>query len=110
MSDSSLEWPKRYDIILGIARGIAYLHEEVQPPIIHRDIKAANILLNNNFDPKIADFGLALLFPTHNDEVTHLSMEIAGTRYIYVMNGSLCYKHLEGDVSQLCTYSKVSPY
>lgn len=80
MSDSGLEWPKRYDIILGIARGIAYLHEEVQPPIIHRDIKAPNILLDNNFDPKIADFGLALLFPAHNDEVTHLSMEVAGTR------------------------------
>ena len=80
MRDSNLEWQKRYDIILGIACGIAYLHEEVQPPIIHRDIKAPNILLDNNFDPKIADFGLALLFPTHNDEITHLSMEIAGTR------------------------------
>ncbi|KAG0577173.1 hypothetical protein KC19_5G136300 [Ceratodon purpureus] len=75
-----LDWPVRFNIILGIARGLAYLHEEVTPSIIHRDIKAANILLNKDLDPKIGDFGLALLFPALDDDRTHLSVNIAGTK------------------------------
>jgi len=59
------------NIIVGIARGLAYLHEELQPPIIHRDIKATNILLDKNYNPKIADFGLAYLFPTLDSEASH---------------------------------------
>ena len=66
----------RYKIILGTAEGLAYLHEESKLRIIHRDIKLSNILLNEDFMPKIADFGLARLFP---EDKTHISTEIAGT-------------------------------
>ncbi|GLJ27253.1 hypothetical protein SUGI_0534720 [Cryptomeria japonica] len=57
-----LDWHKRLNIILGVARGLLYLHEESQLPIIHRDIKASNILLDEKMEPKISDFGLARLF------------------------------------------------
>ncbi|XP_062099410.1 receptor protein-tyrosine kinase CEPR2 isoform X2 [Humulus lupulus] len=54
-----LDWHQRYKIALGAARGIAYLHHDCSPPIIHRDIKSTNILLNDNYEPKVADFGVA---------------------------------------------------
>ncbi|XP_062168209.1 putative serine/threonine-protein kinase [Alnus glutinosa] len=72
----ALDWPKRAVICLGTASGLAFLHEEAEPHIVHRDIKASNILLDGNFHPKIGDFGLAKLFP---DNVTHLSTRVAGT-------------------------------
>ncbi|KAL3343568.1 hypothetical protein AABB24_027213 [Solanum stoloniferum] len=59
----SLDWTKRFQIITGIARGLLYLHEEAPVRIIHRDIKAGNILLDEQLNPKISDFGLARLFP-----------------------------------------------
>ncbi|XP_008442432.2 putative serine/threonine-protein kinase isoform X1 [Cucumis melo] len=71
-----LDWPKRAKICLGTALGLAFLHEEAEPSVVHRDIKASNILLDRNFDPKIGDFGLAKLFP---DNVTHVSTRVAGT-------------------------------
>ncbi|XP_024951312.1 cysteine-rich receptor-like protein kinase 44 isoform X2 [Citrus sinensis] len=58
----SLEWEGRYKIIVGIARGLLYLHEDSQLRIIHRDLKASNILLDESMNPKISDFGLARLF------------------------------------------------
>ena len=58
----SLEWQRRYKIITGIARGLLYLHEDSQLRIIHRDLKASNILLDKFMNPKISDFGLAKLF------------------------------------------------
>jgi serine/threonine protein kinase len=69
-------WSVRSAICLGVARGLAYLHEEIAAPIVHRDIKASNILLDRNYVPKIGDFGLAKLFP---DNVTHISTRVAGT-------------------------------
>ena len=79
-----MDWSSRLNIILGIARGLAYLHEEVQPPIIHRDIKAPNILLDKDLNPKIADFGLALLFPDLEGQ-SHYTGTITGTRYVILI-------------------------
>jgi serine/threonine protein kinase len=71
-----LSWHQRYEIIVGTARGLAYLHEESDIRIIHRDIKANNILLDNKLRPKIADFGLAKFF---TEDITHVTTGIAGT-------------------------------
>ncbi|XP_073151275.1 putative serine/threonine-protein kinase isoform X2 [Henckelia pumila] len=65
-----------FHCFLGIAKGICYLHEELDPHIVHRDIKASNILLDQNFTPKVADFGFAKLF---RDDMSHISTRVAGT-------------------------------
>ncbi|KAL2473695.1 putative LRR receptor-like serine/threonine-protein kinase [Forsythia ovata] len=66
----SLDWSKRMHIALGAARGLLYLHEECNPKIIHRDVKAANILLDESFEAIVGDFGLAKLLDPRDSHVT----------------------------------------
>nr|TKW08470.1 hypothetical protein SEVIR_6G030000v2 [Setaria viridis] len=75
-SNIRFNWRARVKIAVGVARGLAYLHEEIRPPIIHRDIKASNILLDKDLTPRISDFGLARLLPPN---ATHVSTGVAGT-------------------------------
>ncbi|XP_006647582.1 cold-responsive protein kinase 1-like [Oryza brachyantha] len=90
---TDLSWSTRSDICMGIAKGLSYLHEEHEPSIVHRDIKASNVLLDRNYSPKIGDFGVAKLFP---DNVTHVSTRVVGTTgYLapeYVVHGQLTKK------------------
>lgn len=72
-----LDWQKRYSIILGVIRGLLYVHQDSRLRIIHRDIKASNILLDKNLNPKIADFRLTRPF---EDEETCVGTGVAGTR------------------------------
>ncbi|KAF6173370.1 hypothetical protein GIB67_027065 [Kingdonia uniflora] len=88
-----LDWPTRQKICLGIARGLAYLHEESRLKIVHRDIKGSNVLLDKDLNAKISDFGLAKL---NEDGHTHISTRVAGTiGYMapeYAMRGYLTDK------------------
>ncbi|PSR98078.1 G-type lectin S-receptor-like serine/threonine-protein kinase [Actinidia chinensis var. chinensis] len=72
-----LSWKERFDIGMGIARGLLYLHQDSRLKIIHRDLKASNILLDNNMNPKISDFGLARIF--EGDEISAKTKRVVGT-------------------------------
>ncbi|KAL0011467.1 hypothetical protein SO802_006575 [Lithocarpus litseifolius] len=89
----TLDWPMRQNICVGIARGLAFLHEESTLKIVHRDIKTTNVLLDRDLNPKISDFGLAKL---DEEENTHISTRVAGTiGYMapeYALWGYLTYK------------------
>uniref|UniRef100_A0A1J3HHC8 non-specific serine/threonine protein kinase n=1 Tax=Noccaea caerulescens TaxID=107243 RepID=A0A1J3HHC8_NOCCA len=75
-SKDVLDWATRVKIAAGAARGLAYLHEDCHPRIIHRDIKSSNILLEDNFDARVSDFGLARLVLDCN---THITTRVIGT-------------------------------
>ncbi|XP_030487653.2 probable LRR receptor-like protein kinase At1g51890 [Cannabis sativa] len=76
-NENVLSWETRLQIAIDSAQGLEYLHSGCKPPIVHRDIKTTNILLTNNFQAKLADFGLSKSFPT--DGGTYVSTAIAGT-------------------------------
>lgn len=72
-----LDWNTRMKIASGAAKGLEYLHEQANPPVIYRDFKASNILLDEEFNPKLSDFGLAKLGPT--GDKSHVSTRVMGT-------------------------------
>lgn len=89
-----LDWDARLKIALGAARGLAYLHEDSSPRVIHRDFKSSNILLEHDFTPKVSDFGLARTALGEGNE--HISTRVMGTfGYLapeYAMTGHLLVK------------------
>ncbi|XP_019151394.1 PREDICTED: receptor-like serine/threonine-protein kinase ALE2 isoform X2 [Ipomoea nil] len=89
-----LDWNARVKIALGAARGLAYLHEDSSPRVIHRDFKSSNILLEDDFTPKVSDFGLART--AFDEENRHISTRVMGTfGYVapeYAMTGHLLVK------------------
>lgn len=72
-----MTWPKRFEIIMGIARGLLYLHHDSRLKIVHRDLKTSNILLDRNLNPKISDFGLARTFG--EDQTIARTRRVIGT-------------------------------
>ncbi|XP_047953871.1 probable serine/threonine-protein kinase At1g01540 isoform X1 [Salvia hispanica] len=73
---SPLTWEIRVNIIIGTAKGLAYLHEGLEPKVVHRDIKSSNILLDHQWHPKLSDFGLAKLL---NPEISYVTTRVMGT-------------------------------
>lgn len=74
--EKGLDWPTRKRVAFGAAHGLAYLHEHCNPKIIHRDLKAANILLDDEFEAVLGDFGLAKVVDT---KLTHVTTQVRGT-------------------------------
>lgn len=89
-----LEWNTRMKIAVGTAKGLEYLHCKANPPVIYRDLKSANILLDNDFHPKLSDFGLAKFGPVGDN--THVTTRVMGTHGYcapeYAMSGKLTLK------------------
>nr|GMD61366.1 serine/threonine-protein kinase CDL1-like [Ipomoea batatas] len=89
-----LDWNTRMKIAAGAARGLEYLHDKMKPPVIYRDLKCSNILLGEEFHPKLSDFGLAKVGPLGDN--THVSTRVMGTYGYcapdYAMTGQLTFK------------------
>jgi serine/threonine protein kinase len=66
----NLDWPKRLQIAVGVAQGLSYMHHDCSQPIVHRDVKSSNILLDSEFNAKIADFGLAKMLIKHAESAS----------------------------------------
>jgi len=99
--DDELNWKQLYSIALGTARGIAYLHDECRNHILHFDIKPHNVLLDGNFLPKVADFGLAKI---SDREESHISVANRGTLgYVSLELWSGMYGHVT-DRSDVYSY------
>ncbi|XP_076928111.1 serine/threonine-protein kinase PBS1-like [Bidens hawaiensis] len=90
----ALDWNTRMKIAAGAARGLEFLHDKANPPVIYRDFKSSNILLGEGFQPKLSDFGLAKLGPT--GDKSHVSTRVMGTYGYcapeYAMTGQLTVK------------------
>lgn len=89
-----LDWGTRMKIAAGAARGLEFLHDKANPPVIYRDFKSSNILLGEEYHPKLSDFGLAKLGPT--GDKSHVSTRVMGTYGYcapeYAMTGQLTVK------------------
>ncbi|KAL7264597.1 hypothetical protein ACSBR1_002537 [Camellia fascicularis] len=89
-----LDWNSRMKIAAGAARGLEYLHDKMKPPVIYRDLKCSNILLDEGYHPKLSDFGLAKVGPV--GDKTHVSTRVMGTYGYcapeYAMTGQLTFK------------------
>ncbi|CAH2038623.1 unnamed protein product [Thlaspi arvense] len=90
----TLDWNTRMKIAAGAARGLEYLHDRMKPPVIYRDLKCSNILLGEDYQPKLSDFGLAKVGPS--GDKTHVSTRVMGTYGYcapdYAMTGQLTFK------------------
>ncbi|GER27942.1 protein kinase superfamily protein [Striga asiatica] len=89
---SALTWHIRMKIALDVARGLEYLHEHCHPPVIHRDLKSSNILLDSNFNAKLSDFGLAVLDGPQNKNNIKLSGTLGYVAPEYLLDGKLTDK------------------
>ncbi|KGN55454.1 probable receptor-like protein kinase At1g80640 isoform X2 [Cucumis sativus] len=89
---SALNWHMRMKIALDVARGLEYLHEHCHPAVIHRDLKTSNILLDANFNAKLADFGIAITDGTQNNNKIKLSGTLGYVAPEYLLHGKLTEK------------------
>ncbi|PIN00078.1 Serine/threonine protein kinase [Handroanthus impetiginosus] len=89
---STLNWHLRMKIALDVARGLEYLHERCNPPVIHRDLKSSNILLDSNFNAKLSDFGLAITGGNSNKSNIKLSGTLGYVAPEYLLDGKLTDK------------------
>ncbi|XP_021906618.1 probable receptor-like protein kinase At1g80640 [Carica papaya] len=89
---SVLTWPLRLKIAVDIARGLEYLHEHCSPPVIHRDLKSSNILLDSSFNAKLSDFGLAVFSGTTQNKPVKLSGTLSYVAPEYLLDGKLTDK------------------